>query len=167
VPREGPAVVVANHESMLDPFVLASAIPRDLCYLTKAELWGRNPLLTWWLDDMGTIPVARGRGDRGALEAAVQALACGEAVGVFPEGGVRRIGPWHRGAARLSILTGAPLLPVRLLDTDRALSAGRVGLPRLAVLIGEPIVVEPAAPTISAAKELTRRLQTAVESLGT
>ena len=165
VPVEGPVVVAANHESMLDPFVLASAIPRDLRYLSKEELWGRNRLLTWWLDDMGAIPVSRGRGDRHALAAASAALARGEAVGVFPEGGVSRDGRWHRGAARLALLTGAPLLPVRLLATYRALSAGRVGLPQLAVLIGEPIVVEPATPTIAAAKALTQRLQAAVESL--
>lgn len=166
MPAEGPLIVAANHASLIDPFVLASAIPRPLRYLAKEELWS-NPLLSWWLDDVGAIPVARGRGDRGAIAAATAALEAGEAVGVFPEGGVGREGPWLRGAARFALATGAPILPARLLDTDRALSRGRIGLPRLAVLIGPRLAVEGSSPTIAASKALTAELRRAVEALGT
>jgi 1-acyl-sn-glycerol-3-phosphate acyltransferase len=166
VPPTGPLVVAANHDSLLDPFVLAAAIARPTRYLGKAELW-RVPLLRLWLDDVEAIPVERGRGDTGAIETAVAALEEGQVVGIFPQGGVAREGPWLRGAARIALLTGAPLLPVRLLDTWKALSRGRVGFPRLAVLIGEPLVVERTAPTVARARALTERLRTAVEVLGT
>ena len=166
VPPVGPLVIAANHDSVVDPFVLAAAISRPTRYLGKAELW-RVPLLRLWLDNVEAIPVERGRSDAGAIESAVAALEAGEVVGIFPEGGVAREGPWLRGAARMALATGAPLLPVRLLETRKALGRGQVGFPRLAALIGEPIAIERTSPTAELARELTDRLQAAVEALGT
>lgn len=166
VPATGALVIAANHDSMLDPFVLAAAIPRPLRYLGKSELW-TVPVLRWWLDDIEAIPVQRKRNDIGAIAAAIAALEAGEVVGIFPQGGVGREGPWLRGAARLALATGAPLLPVRLLDTRKALGRSGVGLPPLAALVGEPISVTRVTPTVELARALTDRLQVAVESLGT
>ncbi len=165
VPPAGPLVVAANHCSVLDPFVLGAAIPRRLRFLTKEELWS-SPLLGCVLDRLGGIPVGRGRGDLGAMRLAEDALEAGEAVALFPEGGVRRAGPWLRGAARLCLVTGSPLLPVRLLGTGDALGPGHIGFPRVAVLVGTPIEVAQARPTIAAARELTGRLEAAVVALG-
>ncbi len=166
VPRRGPLVVVANHESVLDPFVLAAALPRQLRFLAKAELW-RCPPVAFAMDALGGIRVERGRGDVGALAAARAALDGGEAVAVFPQGRVRSTAPWLRGAARLALATGAPILPVRLLGTAAALSRGHLGLPRLRVAVGAPIEVEPAATTtVAAARALTERVRRAVEALG-
>jgi 1-acyl-sn-glycerol-3-phosphate acyltransferase len=161
----GPLVVAANHESVLDPFVLGTALPRTLHFVAKEELW-RTPVSAWILDRMGAIPVARGRGDVSAMGRAREALERGAAVALFPEGGVRRPGPWLRGAARLALATGAPILPVRVLGTARALSPGRLGFPVVAVLVGEPVPVERARPTVADARALTRRVQHAVERLG-
>ncbi len=67
----------------------------------------------------------------------------------------------------MALAAGAPLLPVRLLETRKALGRGRFGFPPLAVLIGEPIAVERTEPTGAVARELTDRLQAAVAALGT
>jgi 1-acyl-sn-glycerol-3-phosphate acyltransferase len=166
VPLAGPLVVAGNHESVLDPLVLAASIPRPMRFLAKAELW-RIPLLRTWLDDVEAIPVWRGRSDTLAVTSGLAALEAGEVVAIFPEGGVRREGPWLRGAARMALATGAPLLPVRLVDTRKAIGRGSIGLPPLAALIGEPIAVERTTPTVTLARDLTRRLQAAVEILGT
>lgn len=165
VPRRGPVVVVANHESLLDPFLLAAAIPRPMRFLAKAELWNA-PLLHTMLDVLDAIPVERGRSDVRAIASAVAALEAEEVVAIFPQGGVRRDGPWLRGAARIALAAGAPLLPVRLLGTRAALGPGTFGFPPLAVLIGEPLEVARAVPTIEQARALTGRLQAAVEALG-
>ena len=101
----------------------------------------------------------RGKSDVGAIASAIAALEAGEVVGIFPEGGVMREGPWLRGAARMALATGAPLLPVRLLETRKALGRRGFGFPRLAVLIGEPIAVARTTPTPELARELTDRLQ--------
>ena len=166
VPSSGRLVVAGNHDSMLDPFILAAAIPRPIRYLGKSELW-KVPGLRWWLGTLEAIPVQRGGSDLAAIAAAIEALEADEVVGIFPEGGVGREGPWLRGAARMALATGAPLLPVRLLDTRKALGRQGIAFPPLAALIGEPIAVERTEPTAALARELIDRLQVAVESLGT
>ena len=164
VPASGPVIVAANHPSVLDPFVLSTAVHRPLRYLAKAELWHVRPLAPI-LEALGAIPVSRQRSDRLAIATAVEALERGEAVGIFPQGGVRRP-TWRRGAARLALATGSPIVPVRLIGTERALGPRQVAFPRLAVLIGTPLRVERQEPTIELAASLTARLQDAVEALG-
>ena len=166
VPADGSLVVTGNHESILDPFVLSATISRPIRYLGKAELW-RVPLLPWWLASVEAIPIERGGSDVAAIASAIEALEAGEVVGLFPEGGVKREGPWLRGAARMALATGSPLLPVCLLETRRALGRSSFGFPRIAALVGEPIAVERTTPTPELARELTDRLQAAVEALGT
>ena len=65
----------------------------------------------------------------------------------------------------MSLATGAPLVPVRLIGTAQALSRGRIGFPRLRIIFGEPIKVERAREEPVAAMKLTERLRAAVESL--
>lgn len=166
IPAAGPLVVTGNHDSIVDPFLMAAVVPRPIHFVGKSELWRFAPL-AWWLGTVGAIPVVRGGSDLDAIAAAVAVLEAGEAVGIFPEGGVKREGPWLRGAARMALATGAPLLPIRFLDTRKAIGRGTVGLPPLAALIGEPIHVPRAEPTPDLARALTDRLQAAVESLGT
>jgi 1-acyl-sn-glycerol-3-phosphate acyltransferase len=87
VPRSGPLLVVPNHDSQWDPPLVAAALRRrrPLRFLARANLWkipGLGPVLT----AIGQIPIARGSGDRGALDHATEALRAGAAVCVFPEG---------------------------------------------------------------------------------
>ncbi|HSQ50875.1 MAG TPA: lysophospholipid acyltransferase family protein [Nitrospiraceae bacterium] len=160
----GPAVITPNHDSVLDGIILGAAISRELCFLAKAELW-RSRLLAWMLDGLGAIGIKRGHGDQLALARMRQALEAGQTVAIFPQGAVRGERVWHRGAARMALATGAPLVPVRLVGTAQALSRGRIGFPRLRVIIGEPIAVARAMEEPVAATKLTERLRTAVESL--
>lgn len=164
----GPLLVVANHDSLADPFFLGTALDRPLRFVAKEELW-RNRFVGALLDALGGIRVRRGRGDLEALAAAADALHAGAAVALFPQGTVLGADerPWHRGAARLALQTGAPLLPVRIVGADRALRPG-ARLPRRArvrVLVGEPIPVEPGSTTIAAARELTARIRAAIDTL--
>jgi 1-acyl-sn-glycerol-3-phosphate acyltransferase len=117
------------------------------------------------MDSLGGIPVGRGSGDRDALADTVALLRAGKAVAVFPQGAVRTDGAWQRGAARLALAAGSPVVPVRLFDTDRALAGRRIGFPRVRVAIGEPITVTGERLTIAAARELTAHARAAVESL--
>ena len=165
----GPIVVVSNHDSLADPFFLGTALARSLRFVAKEELWASRPL-GWMMDALGAIPVRRGRGDRDAMVAAAAALRMGEAVALFPQGTVLGTDDraWHRGAARLALATGAPIVPVRIVGADRALRPG-TRLPRRArvrVVVGAPIRVEPAQPTIAAARDLTARVRAAIAALG-
>lgn len=87
VPTTGPTLLVANHDSYWDPVAIAVALrrQRQVRALAKSSIW-KNPVLARLMTDMGHLPVDRGAGDSGAIEAAVAALADGDCVGVFPEG---------------------------------------------------------------------------------
>jgi len=161
IPASGPCVIVANHESVIDPWFLALATKRRIRYMAKAELWS-NPLTARIFDSWGAFPVERGAGDTGAMGRAGELLEAGELLGVFPRGTSKPDGNriWHRGAARLAIAYGVPLLPVRL-EATRALHRRGPVL----ILVGEPIVVPRARPTIAAAKALTVEAEAAVEAL--
>jgi len=164
LPATGPAVVASNHESVLDPFVLGAGISRDLRFVAKAELW-RSRLFAWLLDGLGAIPITRDRSDYHAAALVLKALEAGQAVVIFPQSAVRGDRVWRQGAAHAALLTGAPLVPVRLIGTARALTRGRIGFPKVRVIIGEPIEVarDPEEPI--AAKALTERLRVNVEAL--
>ena len=117
------------------------------------------------LDGLDAIRIKRGCGDHLALARMRQALDAGQAVAIFPQGAVHGDRVWHRGAARVALVTGAPLVPVSLVGTAQALSRGRIGFPKLRVIVGEPIEVARAPENPVAATKLTERLRAAVESL--
>ncbi|MBV8563748.1 MAG: 1-acyl-sn-glycerol-3-phosphate acyltransferase [Actinobacteria bacterium] len=156
----GPAILVANHESIWDPFILGVATPREIHYMAKSELFRSRPLAAV-LRSLNAFPVERGGGDRTAMSEAAALLERGELVGSFPQGTSkpeRQVG-WHRGAARLALVTGAPLVPVRL--------SGTRPLPwrtRIRIVVGEPLTVAPARPTVAAARDLTERVEQAVRA---
>jgi 1-acyl-sn-glycerol-3-phosphate acyltransferase len=168
IPTEGGVILVANHESLIDPWLLGLATRRPIRYMAKAEVF-EIPLLRRVMQWFGTFPVERGAGDRGAVGRAAQLLHEGQVLGIFPQGTCLpyRTRPWHRGAAKLALSTGAPIVPVAIIGSERALRPGkfRIGLPRIRIFVGEPIHVERARATIAAAKELTERLEHAVNEL--
>ncbi len=95
IPRTGPALIVANHISMLDGFFLYMMIPRRVRFLVWAPYVHRSRL--GWLLKLGNcIPIAEDGGARdliASLKLAQEALAAGDLVGIFPEGAICRNGP--------------------------------------------------------------------------
>ena len=143
VPMQGPLVVVANHGSHLDPPLLGHALGRPVAFMAKAELFG-IPLLGHVIRACGAYPVRRGASDREAIRTATARLEEGWATGVFLDGTRQSDGRINNplpGAALLAARTGAPLLPVAIHNSHRALGAGR-SWPRLVPIqlrIGEPV----------------------------
>ena len=168
IPATGPVVLAANHESIIDPWFLGTATPRPVHYLAKAELF-RYPVVKQILDGLGCIPVRR-QGDLGrAANAAHDVLQRGEVVGLFPQGTCLpyRNRPWRRGAARLALAGGAPLVPVLLVATERSIQprTHRIGFPEVTIVVGEPLTTAGIEPTRKAAVELTARLEQAIATL--
>lgn len=140
VPLSGPLLVVSNHLSWYDPFLLAVVFPRRLWFYTKVEVFAW-PLVGWLARVTGQIPVQRGAADRLALERALAALREGKALVIFPEGTVERQEQMiaaHTGVAMLALRSGAMLLPVAHTGTRRVLRFHGGWLPRVTVHIGEP-----------------------------
>ncbi len=117
LPAHGPAIVVANHISGLDPLLMVSAAKRPLRFLIareQYERWG----LTWLFRLAGCIPVDRSGRPEQALREAIRALRAGEVVALFPHGGIHlESAPRKRlkgGVYALSRNTGTPIYPVRI-----------------------------------------------------
>jgi 1-acyl-sn-glycerol-3-phosphate acyltransferase len=161
VPLSGGGIIVSNHESLSDPVIVCLATRRRVRFVAKAELW-RLPLLGAVMDSFGAVPVERGRGDTGAMARAGVLLDEGELIGMFPRGTCKPAASrrWQRGAARLALAHGVPLVPIRLENTRQLVPWRRVR-----ISVGEPIPVERGAPTIAAARSLTRAAELAVEQL--
>jgi 1-acyl-sn-glycerol-3-phosphate acyltransferase len=168
IPAAGPCILVANHESLIDPWILGLATRRPIRYMAKADFW-RYPILRSVMDAFGTFPVERGGGDTDALGHAGRLLRAGQVLGIFPQGTCLpyRTRPWHRGAARLALATGSPLVPVALVGTEKALRPHRIklGLPKIRVLVARPLEVARQKPTIAAAKVLTSRIEDVIAEL--
>ena len=156
-------IVAANHESLLDPPLLALTARQPLHFLAKVELWRYRPG-AWLMDALGGIPIRRDRRDLLSVGRAEELLHAGESVALFPQGTVQG-GAWTRGAARLALATGAPLVPVRIVGTRQALSQGRIRFSRIRLVVGDPIPVERAKPTVAAARALTAQLESRVSTL--
>jgi 1-acyl-sn-glycerol-3-phosphate acyltransferase len=107
IPADGPLLIVGNHDSYWDPVVIGiGAIKRrQIRALAKSSLW-KVKGLDKVLDGMGQIPITRGSGDAGALDAAVAELRAGSCIGVFPEG-TRSLGRALRPRSGLGRLLAA------------------------------------------------------------
>ena len=155
-------IVAANHESLLDPPLLTLVTRRPLHFLAKVELWRYRPG-AWLMDALGGIPIRRDRRDLLSVGRAEELLRAGESVAIFPQGNIQG-GAWTRGAARLALATGTPLVPVTIIGTRQALSTGRIRFPKIRLVVGEPIPVEQAKPTLAAARALTAELVRRVDA---
>lgn len=128
IPRTGPVIVVANHASLLDGFLLAACLPRRITFLSAAYLF-RLPVVGAFLRAMGAIPVQNKGSELAGMRKALGILQGGVTLGLFPEGRVSQTdksGPFQTGWAYLALKTGAPVLPVVIKGTRTALPAGAV-----------------------------------------
>lgn len=146
VPRSGPFIMVSNHNSNLDPPFIGGAIGRHvgrpIHFMAKEEIrhW---PLVGWLARGSGVFFVRRGERDRAAQRVALEHLAAGRPIGIFPEGtrsldGV--MGEPKAGVALLAMRSGAPLLPVGISGSGK-IFPGRSRWPhrtRVDMRIGEP-----------------------------
>lgn len=149
VPDGGGAIIAPNHISVLDSFFVPLVLPRRITYVGKAEYlddWKTR----WLFPAMGMIPIDRSGGDSSAraLDAAAGVLGAGELFGIYPEGTRARDGLLHKGhtgMARLALRTGAPIVPVGIIGTDRVQPPdARLPAPfrRVHVRFGRPVRVE-------------------------
>ncbi len=118
--------MVANHISYWDPVLIGCALPRQVFFMGKKEVFA-IPGLGFLLKSCGTFPVDRGRPDRGAIKRGLALLRQGQAVGIFPEGKRNKTGsllPPNAGAAYFTMKAGVPVCPIATIDVKGASSWG-------------------------------------------
>ena len=120
IPATGPAIVVCNHVSFVDPVLLMAASPRPIRFLMDARIF-RTPGLGLFFRLAKAIPIASKTDDPAAYEAAFKAadqvLAEGDLLGIFPEGGITNDGtlkPFKGGVMRILEQRPVPVIPLAL-----------------------------------------------------
>ncbi len=176
VPGEGPVILAANHLSFIDSPILMFGLPRAVSMLGKVEyLDGR--ITRRLFPAAGMIPVDRsGKGLVQSLRFAESRLEAGEIVALFPEGTRSRSGDLHRGrpgVAHLALRTGAPIVPVGIIGTDRVQAPDtRFAHPRfrgrVEVRFGSPIDLGPWAgmrPSAEVKIDITATVMASIAAL--
>lgn len=168
---DGPLILAPVHRSNIDTPVVAAVTKRRLRYMGKEAVW-KYRWSNWFFTSLGGVPVRRGAADRAALRRCVELLEEGEAVVIFPEGGRQSgplVQPLFEGAAYLSCRTGAPIVPVGIGGSERAMPKGAkmVRPVKVHMIVGEPIHPPgpPGRATRRAVHELTERLRQELQVL--
>ena len=167
LPAAGPAIVVANHPSDVDPILLGVALPRTLHFLADVVQFRRG-FVGPVIERLTAIPVHKGTPDRAALEKALAVLAGGEVVALFGEGDLyRQEEPvaFRSGVAFLAARSGAPVVPVAICGAERLWSDGRLHWPWIYVNVGAPLFSDGAPRGRAAYDRMAAQLRDAVVRL--
>ncbi|MCW2957653.1 MAG: 1-acylglycerol-3-phosphate O-acyltransferase [Solirubrobacterales bacterium] len=161
IPQSGPIIFAANHRSFLDPFVIATMVRRPMYYVAKKELFSQR-LQGWFLNSLGAFPIDRGNGDDDAMGTARAILERGDCVLIFPEGTRVRpgaLGAPRRGVGRLALETGAPVVPLAVIGTERIRKGWRIRPHKVRIRAGRPLQF-PAVkdPSADLARAVTDRI---------
>jgi 1-acyl-sn-glycerol-3-phosphate acyltransferase len=114
MPLEGPALVVSNHQSFLDPLVIGLCARRPLVYLARKTLF-KNPLFAALIRSLNAVPIDQEGVGKEGIRVVLEQLSRGRAVVVFPEGERTWTGemlPLRPGIHLLIKRTRAPIVPV-------------------------------------------------------
>ena len=150
VPAEGPAIIASNHLSFSDSIFMPLMVRRKVTFVAKAEYFtgkGIKGFLTkMFFVGTGTIPVDRsgGRAAQAAIDTGLRILREGRLFGIYPEGTRSPDGRLYRGktgVARLGLESGAPVMPVVMLNADEIKLPGKVfpKIKRVKIRFGEPM----------------------------
>ena len=143
VPRRGGLLIAANHTSYLDIPFLGCALPRQVAFLGRQDLFP-SPVINGLLRWLGWIPIRHDRLDRAGIAKAMDLIKSGNAVVIYPEGTRSRDGRLQPGKPGIGVIvakTGCPVVPVYIGGTHAALPVG-ASWPRLHpvhVVIGKPV----------------------------
>ena len=134
----GAAIICPNHTSLRDPLYMAVACGRNepLRFMAKAEVW-KSKFLGGLIASLGAFPVRRGEADLDAIRQSMGILKDGQKLLIFPEGTRVTEGKdveAKAGAAMLAAKTGAPIVPVAIVNGRKYFTPTRV-------IFGDPITV--------------------------
>lgn len=150
IPADGPVIIVGNHLSVIDSFFLPLMIERRVSFLAKSDYFSGKGLSGWFVKHFmlstGQIPIDRsgGKASEASLNTGLAILDKGNMLAMYPEGTRSPDAKLYRGrtgVARLVIESGAPVVPVVMIDTEKALPIGKKipRVRRIGTVIGEPL----------------------------
>lgn len=157
VPAQGPFIVAPNHLSFFDSVIVQALTPRPVSFFAKAEYFTtkgvKGKLMKGFFEAVHSIPVERGEQAASvqALKTLLEILGKGDGVGIYPEGTRSRDGLLYRGRTGvgwLALTTGAPVVPVGIIGTEKLQPAGRNAIKpaHFTLKFGRPLQFEKTGP---------------------
>lgn len=150
IPSEGGLILASNHLSFIDSVVLPLMIQRRVYFLAKSEYFTGRGIKGWLTKNFmlatGQLAIDRsgGQASEASLVTGLGVLDAGNVLGIYPEGTRSPDGRLYRGrtgVARMVLESGVPVIPIAMIDTDKAMPIGSK-LPkirRIGTVIGEPL----------------------------
>jgi 1-acyl-sn-glycerol-3-phosphate acyltransferase len=138
VPAEGAAILASNHLSAADWIFMPLMLRRRVTFLAKREYFTGTGIKGWaqrvFFAGSGQVPIDRTNASaaENAIQTGIRMLREGRLLGIYPEGTRSPDGRLYRGRtgiARLTLMTGAPVVPFAMIGTDKLQPGGR-GIPR-------------------------------------
>ncbi len=179
LPAIGPVILASNHLSFADSIAIPFVVPRRVAILAKRDYFTgtgvKGALVRAWFEGIGMVPVDRDdtRSGLDSLNVALDLLAAGQAFAVYPEGARSRDGRLYRGrtgVAHLALTSGAPVVPVGLIGTEKLQPVGATWprLVRVTVRFGPLMDFEgrlDGVPPGRARREVTDEIMAAIQAL--
>ncbi len=155
VPKKGPAILAANHQSFCDSFFLPLVLRRRVTYVAKAEYFD-SWKTAWFFRASGQIPIRRegGSSSQRALDTACDVLRSGQLLGIYPEGTRapdHRLHRGHTGVMRVARTCDVPVIPVGIAGTREVQPPGRMVMRpfrTVTIRFGSPIRCQPDGPSL-------------------
>lgn len=144
VKTSGAVIVCFNHKSNWDVPVTITCLKRKLHFMAKKELFDifiLKNIISW----SGAFPVSRGKGDIGAIKAAVSTLKAGKALAMFPEGKRVKKSEMHKakaGVALIANMADCEILPVGISGSYKLFS-------QITLNVGMPFKINPEREKLS------------------
>ena len=147
VPADGAAILASNHLAASDWIFMPMSLRRRVTFLAKAEYFTgtglKGRLRRAFFSAAGQVPIDRSSASaaEGAIRTGIRILGQGKVLGIYPEGTRSPDGRLYRGKtgiARMTLETGAPVIPVAMVYTPRRMPFGSK-LVRVTVRFGEPL----------------------------
>ncbi len=171
---EGGWLLASNHLAPYDVSCLINTTRRHIDWVSIVEMF-KKPLVGWFFGSLNAMPLDRSRTDGVTVRTVIERLNAGRVVGIFPEGGLRRLeqsvisgGRFRSGVGRMAQMANVPIVPVAVLGTE-AFSNPLAWLPlrrtRYGVAYGEPLLIREELNEKEARHEIEERWRDAVVAL--
>ncbi|MBL7197919.1 MAG: 1-acyl-sn-glycerol-3-phosphate acyltransferase [Candidatus Omnitrophica bacterium] len=170
IPTQGAFILASNHNSYLDPPILAVGCyrkKRKLSFLAKQELF-HNRIFGWYIKKLGAFPIRRNWGDISAIKESIRRIRNGQPLVIFPEGGRSLDGKIKEGFPGIALLaskTKIPVIPAFIKGSDCVLDGGIKSLRfcRIYIKFGKPLIFYRERPQYYS--EVTDRIMTSIGEL--
>lgn len=164
VPQTGGVLLLANHQSYLDPVLVSVHLKRPVSFMARSSLF-KNPFFARFIRSLNAFPVRLGHGDVSAIKECVRQLQEGRALNVYPEGTrtlTGKIGPIEKGIALVIRKAGVPVVPVAIDGSFEAWPRGKVLFHphRIRLIYGKPMLLHELK-----GDEIVSRLEQALNAL--